>query len=71
MSHIIRRLDVMSRRRIRQAVVAWYTFACKASMFATRVACSLPSDRRTQDRAMYSVAAIGAAVALHVAVYRG
>ena len=71
MSHLIRRLDVMSRRRIRQAVVAWYTFACKASMFATRVTCSLPSDRWTQDRAMYSVAAIGAAVALHVAVYRG
>ena len=71
MSHLIRRLDVMSRRRIRQAVVAWYTFACKASMFATRVACSLPSDRRTQDRAMYSVAAIGAAVVLHVVVYRG
>lgn len=71
MSHLIRRIDVMSRRRIRQAMVAWYTFACKASMFATRVACSLPSDRRTQDRAMYSVAAISVAVVLHVAIYRG
>ena len=71
MNRLIRTADVVTRRRIRQVVAAWYSLACRAGMFATRVACSLPSDRRTQDRAMYSVAAISVAVVLHVVVYRG
>jgi hypothetical protein len=67
----LRRIDVISRRRIRQAVIAWHTLAVRCAMQFTRLACALPSSRQTQDRAMYVVAAVGCAVALHVSVYRG
>jgi hypothetical protein len=67
----MRRLDVMSRRRIRQALVQWHTLAIRCAMQFTRLACALPSDRKTQDRAMYAVAAVGCAVALHISTYRG
>lgn len=71
MNTLIRKVDVVARRRVRHALVAWHTLACKASLLITRIACALPSNRRTQDRTLYMVAAIGAAVALHVAIYRG
>jgi hypothetical protein len=52
--HTLRRLDVMSKRALRNALVQWRTWACKAGLQFTRLACALPSDRGTQDRAIYS-----------------
>lgn len=68
---MIRHLDVMSRRRIRQALVAWHTRAVRCAMQFTRLACALPSSRQTQDRAMYVVCGLCCAVVLHVSAYRG
>lgn len=50
----LRHLDVLSKRALRNALVQWRTLACKAGMQFTRLACALPSDRGTQDRAVYS-----------------
>jgi hypothetical protein len=50
----LRHLDVLSRRAVRNALVQWRTLACLAGLQFTRLACALPSDRGTQDRAIYS-----------------
>jgi hypothetical protein len=63
---MIRRLDVMSRRRIRQALVQWHTLTIRCAMQFTRLSAALPSDRDAQDRAMYRTAV--AAVVLIAAV---
>lgn len=65
----IRHLDVLSKRALRNALVQWRTWACKAGLQLTRLACALPSDRDTQDRAVYScllAAAVLLAVLKHV-----
>jgi hypothetical protein len=67
----LRRLDVLSKRALRNALVQWRTLACKAGLQFTRLACALPSDRATQDKALFLVAAAGACVALHISAYRG
>lgn len=54
----LRRIDVISRRRIRQGVIAWHTLAVRCAMQCTRLAASLPSSRQTQDEALYRVALV-------------
>ena len=43
-------------RLVVRAFVAWQTFTVRCGLACTRLACALPSDRGTQDRAIYSCA---------------
>ena len=43
-------------RLVVRAFVAWQTFTVRCGLACTRLANSLPSDRDTQDRALYSAA---------------
>lgn len=59
LQRLVRRADVMSERRVRQVVMAWHALALRCAMQITRVTASLPTDRDTQDKALYRAAVAG------------
>jgi len=57
----MRRLDLIARRKVRAAFLAWRTMTCRAAMAFVWAASHLPTDRDAQDRAIVACL-IGAAL---------
>ena len=49
----LRRADVMTRRKVREAMRAWWGFNVRLAAVVTRLAASLPRRRGAQDAALY------------------
>lgn len=52
----LRKLDVMARRRVRNAFIAWWTLNLRISAAFTALSERLPCDR-TADKCLYVIAA--------------
>lgn len=59
LTSLLRRADVVSRRKIRHAFAAWDIWTIRVAMVFMRLACSLPACRRQQDLGLYGAALAG------------
>lgn len=63
----LRRADVMARRKVREALRAWWALNVRTAMALTRLSASLPTSRKTQDVALYGCGFVGCLVIGHTA----
>lgn len=58
----LRRADVMTRRKVREALRVWWLFNVRLAAMASRLAAALPRDRSTQDAALYACSLVACLV---------
>lgn len=58
----LRRADVMTRRKVREALRVWWLLNIRLAAFVTRVAATLPHSRGTQDAALYACSLVACLV---------
>ena len=57
-----RRADIVTRRKVREALRAWWLLNVRLAAFVTRVAATLPRRRGAQDAALYACSLVACLV---------
>lgn len=58
----LRRADVMTRRKVREALRVWWLLNVRLAAFVTRMAATLPRRRGAQDAALYACSLVACLV---------
>ena len=59
---LFRRADVMTRRKVREALRVWWLLNIRLAAFVTRMAVTLPRSRGAQDAALYACSLVACIV---------